>query len=191
MEIIAELEADARGVYSGRGRLRRLQRRHGHLHRAADAGLTRMASPHCRRAAGSSLDSTPDGEYAESFHKMRGAGSGDRAGRVDRERGGSGDDSADRQLRFVHLQPLPVSRASWAPRSRSSATTRSRSMRSGRGAASSTDRHLARTVHAGRGGHLRAAGPAAGGRGADPRRLPRSPVDRRGVRRRRSSRADA
>ena len=65
-------------------------------------------------------DSTPDGEYAESFHKMRALAAGDRAApRRSSERcGEERDDSADRQLRLVHLQPLPVPRASLARRSR-------------------------------------------------------------------------
>lgn len=70
MEIIAELEVDRRGVYSGAVgyvsfngtmdtciALRTLVYRDGVASLQAGGGIV--------------LDSTPDGEYAESFHKMR------------------------------------------------------------------------------------------------------------------------
>ena len=49
------------------------------------------------------------------------------------------------------------------------------------------DRHLARALHAQRGGHLGAADPALRRQDSDPRRLPRPPGDRPGVRRAGSS----
>ena len=112
MEIIAELEVDRRGVYSGRGRVRQLQRRDGHLHRAADAGLQGRRRV-VQAGGGIVLDSTPDGEYAESFHKMRALVRAIELAESIESRGGERDDPADRQLRFVHLQPLPVPGGAW------------------------------------------------------------------------------
>ena len=58
-----------------------------------------------------------------------------------------------------------------------------------RGAESGAHRHLARSVHAHRGGHLRAADPALCRQDTDARRVPRPPGDRSGVRRHGSIRA--
>ena len=62
------------------------------------------------QAGGGVVDSTPEGEHAESLHKMRGhygPSSWRRSWRPPSERWESNDDPASRQLRFLHVQPLP------------------------------------------------------------------------------------
>ena len=191
MEIIAELEVDRRGVYAGAVgyvsfsgamdtciALRTLVVKDGV---ASHAGGRRHRRSTARRTANT-----------RRAPQDAGAGCGQSSWpsiEVGRRCGaeGSAHDSADRQLRFVHLQPLPVPRASLARR----CTVRPQrqdhaSMRSGRRSSSErivispgpcTPREAGISV---------AAHPRLAGRGPDPRRLPRTPGDRRGVRRRRS-----
>ena len=110
MEIIAELEPDRRGLYAGAVgyvdftgdldtaiALRTMVVKDGVVSMQAGGGIV--------------ADSTPDGEYAESLHKMRGLlraielaeERSKRTERADRRRR---HDPAARQLRLVHLQPL-------------------------------------------------------------------------------------
>ena len=190
MEIIAELEVDRRGPYSGAVgyvgfsgamdtciALRTLVIKDGVASLQAGGGIV--------------ADSTPDGEYAESFHKMRALVRAIELAESNRESArGSDDDPADRQLRFVHLQPLPVPLRAWRG-----------------GQVVRNDKITVDEIRARRGEFERiviSPGPCTpaeagicvplvqqlAGRGPDPRRLPRTPVDRCGVRRDRRAGAD-
>ncbi|CAA9311007.1 MAG: Anthranilate synthase, amidotransferase component @ Para-aminobenzoate synthase, amidotransferase component, partial [uncultured Gemmatimonadaceae bacterium] len=95
-------------------------------------------------------------------------------------------DSRHRQLRLVHLQPRPV--PGRARRRPAGAAERRDHGRRGRRARPGGGGALARAVHARRGRRHRAARAPVGRRAPDPGRLPRSPGDRRGVRRPRGAR---
>ncbi|CAA9538719.1 MAG: Anthranilate synthase, amidotransferase component @ Para-aminobenzoate synthase, amidotransferase component, partial [uncultured Solirubrobacteraceae bacterium] len=87
-----------------------------------------------------------------------------------------------RQLRLLHLQPRPVPGGAGGG-GRGRAQRRRHGRRAAR-ARARPGRRLARAVHAGRGGHLdRGHAALPGGRDPHPRRLPRAPVARPGVRR--------
>ncbi len=88
MEIIAELEVDRRGAYAGAVGYVGFQRCDGHVHRAADAGLQgwrRLLAGGRRHRPRQHAGRRICGELPQDA----GAGSGNRAGRVDREFGGS------------------------------------------------------------------------------------------------------
>ena len=87
----------------------------------------------------------------------------------------------DRQLRQLHLQPRPV--PGRAGRGRARPSQRRDHARADRGVGADADRDLAGAVHAERSGHLGAADPALRRQDPDPRRVPRPPGDRPGVRR--------
>ena len=72
MQIIDELEPHRRGPVCRGGRLFRLQRQHGHLHRPADDRACRATRPMCRPARASSPTAVPAVEYQETLNKARG-----------------------------------------------------------------------------------------------------------------------
>ena len=87
----------------------------------------------------------------------------------------------DRQLRLVHLQPRTSTWANWTP---SCEVVRNDEISPSEvDALAPAHRHLAGTVHAGRGRHLHDVIRAFRGQRADPRRLSRPPVHRPGLRR--------
>ena len=115
MEIIAELETDRRGPTRSR-RLRRLFGRDGYRDRAAHDGHQGWIVS-MQAGGGVVADNTPEGEHAESLHKMRGPLRAiELAEELEAtERAlGANDDPASRQLRFLHVQPLPSAEAAGA-----------------------------------------------------------------------------
>ena len=71
MEIIDELEPVRRGVYARRGRLPRLQRRHGRRDRDPHRGGQGRACCTCRRPPASSPIRSPESEWHETQNKAR------------------------------------------------------------------------------------------------------------------------
>ena len=119
MEIIAELEPSRRGVYAGAV---------GYLDFAGNLDCciairtlvhARRRAPRCRPAPASSPTRDPAAEYEETPQQGARAAARARA----RARGSCGDGPADRQLRFVHLQPRAVSRRARRRGRRCAATT--------------------------------------------------------------------
>ena len=188
MEIIEELETTRRGIYGGAVgyvsysgnmdlaiAIRTLVAKQRHHLRAGGRGHRR------RQRAGAGAQGVRQ-QGARGRQRDRGRAASLRSGgQWGEERP---DAAGDRQLRLVHLQPRPVPGRAGAGRAR-----RAQRRHRGRGrrrAGAVAHRHLARAVHAQRGGHQPGRHQDVRGQDPDPGRLPGPPVDRPGVRRRRS-----
>ena len=162
-------------------RIDRLLERHRRARHAASPSAPRSSRDgrvYFSAGGGIVADSDPEQEYRETLDKARGY---DR-----RARSARADDSAHRQLRLVRPQPRPL--RARAGRRGGGAPQRRDDARRGRGAGAEPHHHLAGAVHAGRGGHLDRRRSPLRPDDADPRRLPRPSVHRRGLRRRHRAR---
>ena len=164
-----------------RGRLHLVHGQHGSVDRHPDAGHDRG---HDLRAGGRGHRRRQRPRRGVRGVPQQGARGGERGrDRAPRppERGAASDVAGHRQLRFVHLQPRPV-----PGRARPGGAGRPQRRDPGgrdRGARPLAHRDLARALHAERGGHQPRRHQDLRGADPDPGRVPRTPVDRAGVRR--------
>ena len=150
MEIIDELEPVKRGGYGGAI---------GYLSYSGDLDtcihirtvVIKDGTAHIQAGGGTVADAKPAYEYEESVNKAKAVKGAIELAARQRGLGMSTRVLMVGQLRLVHLQPGPVPRASWGPRSRSCATTSrpSTSCWSARPTASSSRPGRARPADAG------------------------------------------